>query len=413
MVVCGTSLILAWVLLIRLAGSADAESLTLAWDPNSERNLAGYNIYRSEQSGVFTSFPLNGASLVTTTSFTDSSVQNSRTYYYVVTAVSTSGLESSYSAQVQAGIEPVRTGYARIEPRQDSVTTSGLAIVGYSHDGVLVSETAFPTSPLIQNGRIYAEVQNAVNTGIAIANPNADPVALDFYFTDAGGSKLYSGSTSIAANAQIVAFLNEPPFALPAYVDPSSARTFTFSASLPMAFAAIRGFINERSEFLMTSLPIAAFDSPGLSSVAIPYYIDGGAWKSRIVLVNPTDRAISGVVEFFVQRDSASNTGNPASLSDDPDESSSYIIPAGSAVIMERSGTESAFRAGWVRVTSAGGTANPSVVSLFSLQADGITVSNSGMTAVPEGSAFRVYAEASGKMPTFPRRRFRYRVWGR
>jgi hypothetical protein len=103
------------------------------------------------------------------------------------------------------------------------------------------------------------------------------------------------------------------------------------------------------------------------------------------------------LVEFFLG-DSASYTGSFASLSGDPDERSSYIIPASSAVIVERSHTESAFRAGWVRVTSSGGTPNPSVVSLFSLHADGITVSDSGMTAVPEDNAFRVYAEVSGKM---------------
>ena len=67
-------------------------------------------------------------------------------------------------------------------------------------------------------------------------------------------------------------------------------------------------------------------------------------------------------------------------------------------MIVERAPTESAFRTGWVRVTAAGGTPNPSVVSLFSLQVNGITVSDSGMTAVSEGSVFRAYAEASGKM---------------
>ena len=175
----------------------------------------------------------------------------------------------------------------QIPPGPDKVPTSKLAIVGYSRNEVVVSETAFHASPLIQNGRIYAEILNPVNTGIAIANPNADPVALNFYFTDAAGSKLYSGSTSIAADSQVVAFLNEPPFTPPVNVDLSSARTFTFSASLPMAFAAMRGFINERSELLVTSLPIAALDSAVSSSVAVPYYIEGGAWKSRIVLVNP------------------------------------------------------------------------------------------------------------------------------
>jgi fibronectin type 3 domain-containing protein len=39
-----------------------------------------------------------------TTSYTDSAVQNGQTYYYVVTAVDSAGVESAYSNQTQASI---------------------------------------------------------------------------------------------------------------------------------------------------------------------------------------------------------------------------------------------------------------------------------------------------------------------
>src|SRR5207253_78778 len=100
--------LLLYILLIQLAGCSHAPAARLAWDPNQESYLVGYNVYRSEQSGVFTSPPINGTALVTRTSFTDSTVQPGRTYYYVVTAVSTDGVESGYSNQVQAIIDPVR-----------------------------------------------------------------------------------------------------------------------------------------------------------------------------------------------------------------------------------------------------------------------------------------------------------------
>jgi fibronectin type 3 domain-containing protein len=75
--------------------------VAMAWDPNTQSYLAGYNLYRSMQSGVFTSAPLNGTSLLTVTSFTDSTVQNGNTYYYAVRAVSTSGVESPNSNVLQ------------------------------------------------------------------------------------------------------------------------------------------------------------------------------------------------------------------------------------------------------------------------------------------------------------------------
>jgi fibronectin type 3 domain-containing protein len=87
--------------MIQLSGCNHAPSVKLAWDPNPESYVAGYNVYRSEQSAVFKSPPINGATLVMRTSFTDSTVQPNRIYYYVVTAVSTDGRESAYSNQVQ------------------------------------------------------------------------------------------------------------------------------------------------------------------------------------------------------------------------------------------------------------------------------------------------------------------------
>src|SRR5215467_13003049 len=72
--------VLFYLLTIQFAGAAFASSVTLAWDPNSESSIAGYNIYRSNQSGSYPSTPLNGTPLQTT-SFTDSTT-TSGIYYY-------------------------------------------------------------------------------------------------------------------------------------------------------------------------------------------------------------------------------------------------------------------------------------------------------------------------------------------
>jgi fibronectin type 3 domain-containing protein len=64
--------------------------------------VVGYNVYRGSQSGGPYS-KLNSA-LDANTTDTDSSVAGGQTYYYVVTAVDSTGLESGYSNQVQAVI---------------------------------------------------------------------------------------------------------------------------------------------------------------------------------------------------------------------------------------------------------------------------------------------------------------------
>jgi fibronectin type 3 domain-containing protein len=104
LVIFGCSLLLISALLFVPTVAVAATSINLAWDPNSDSNLAGYNIYRSTQSGVFNSPALNGTALLPTTTFSDSSVQGGQTYYYVVKAVSTDGTESSPSNQVQVAI---------------------------------------------------------------------------------------------------------------------------------------------------------------------------------------------------------------------------------------------------------------------------------------------------------------------
>ena len=62
--------------------------------------MAGYNVYRSTVSGG--GYSKVNASLVGALSYTDATVQNAQTYYYVTTAVDSSGNESTYSNQAQA-----------------------------------------------------------------------------------------------------------------------------------------------------------------------------------------------------------------------------------------------------------------------------------------------------------------------
>src|SRR5947199_8931704 len=109
-------------------------SINLAWDPASESFLVGYNVYRSTQSGVFTAPPLNGATPVTATAFTDSTAQNNQTYYYVVRAVGSSGQESTNSNMVVAAPPDIVPPSVSIPAPPDGPSAA--------HPAVLVSATA-------------------------------------------------------------------------------------------------------------------------------------------------------------------------------------------------------------------------------------------------------------------------------
>jgi HYDIN/CFA65/VesB-like, Ig-like domain/Cep192 domain 4 len=78
--------------------SAIQHSADLSWDP-SPSTVVGYNVYRSTTTGG--PYAKLNTSLGPSTSYTDSTVQNGRTYYYVSTAVNAAGAESGYSNQLQ------------------------------------------------------------------------------------------------------------------------------------------------------------------------------------------------------------------------------------------------------------------------------------------------------------------------
>lgn len=76
-------------------------SVNLAWTASTS-GVSGYNIYRATTSGG--PYTKVSSTLVTGVSYTDNSVASGSTYFYVVTAVGTSGVESSFSNEVRSAI---------------------------------------------------------------------------------------------------------------------------------------------------------------------------------------------------------------------------------------------------------------------------------------------------------------------
>jgi hypothetical protein len=79
----------------------NAHSSTLNWVASTSSNIAGYNVYRGTTSGGPYNTKLT-STLVSTTSYVDTSVVAGQTYYYVATAVDVSNNESGYSNQATA-----------------------------------------------------------------------------------------------------------------------------------------------------------------------------------------------------------------------------------------------------------------------------------------------------------------------
>jgi Abnormal spindle-like microcephaly-assoc'd, ASPM-SPD-2-Hydin len=74
-------------------------SVDLSWNPSTS-TIVGYNIYRGSISGG--PYTKINSSLNATPNYTDSTVQSGQTYFYVTTAVNSTGVESAHSNEVSA-----------------------------------------------------------------------------------------------------------------------------------------------------------------------------------------------------------------------------------------------------------------------------------------------------------------------
>ena len=300
-----------------------------------------------------------------------------------------------FSVTSQDAEPMLRVGYGQVETDAGMTPPAGLAIFSSRVNGILVSEAGVPASAAVLEGRIFAETDGPVRTGLAMANPNdAARATIEFFFTNSDGIDSGHGTFTLGPREQIAQFLDEAPF----NGGSEMWGTFTFTADLPVAVIALRGFVNERSEFLMTTLPVAPIAVPTTGTVYFPLFADGGGWTTQVILVNPTHAPIRGSVQFFGSGSQTEAAGAATlTLADGRSGSAfTYAIPPRSATRLRTSNPAGPLEVGSVRAVPDPGQPAPSGVSIFTFQKDGTTVSEAGVPASTSGAAFRVYVEASG-----------------
>ena len=97
------SLLLAFGMLCSVAHLAEAGTVTLGWDPNTEADLAGYKLYYGNSPGVPQSYthtvPINNRSATSWELSLSAGI-----YYFALTALDSAGNESGFSNEVRADI---------------------------------------------------------------------------------------------------------------------------------------------------------------------------------------------------------------------------------------------------------------------------------------------------------------------
>ncbi len=186
-----------------VSATGTAAGITVGWSANGAADLAGYNVYRSATAaGTFTKV---NATLVTGTSFADTTAPQGAASYYQVTAVDASGNESVRSATVNA---------VRPDSTPPGVTT-GVTATG-SATGIAVAWTA-NAAPDLAGYNVYrsasatgtyTKVNAALVTGTSYNDAAAPQGAASYYqvtAVDASGNESVRSATANATRPDTTA----------------------------------------------------------------------------------------------------------------------------------------------------------------------------------------------------------------
>ncbi len=182
--------------------SATAREISLSWDANSEPNLSHYIVYWGLSSGDYAD---NSGNIGLVTEYTVEIPDDGRIYFFAVTAVDTSGLESDYSNEVNTSsliVPPVANAGVdqNVEEGQQVVLDGSKS---YDPDGNIVSWRWIQTegSPVDLNNQSTA--YPVFNT--PFVNPQGETLTFMLTVTDSQG---LSKTDTCIVN---ILWINDPP----------------------------------------------------------------------------------------------------------------------------------------------------------------------------------------------------------
>lgn len=181
-----------------LTATAGDAQVSLSWTANTESDLAGYNVYQRSPSsggGDLANYSKVNTSLLTGPSFTGTGLTNGTTYYFVVTAVDTSGNESTASDEASA--TPVAAP-APGAPSDLSATKriQGTVRVDLAWTGGAATINVFRA---LDTGA-FSQVASVSNSGAYTDNLGKRPTAGTYrYMVCNAGTTTCSGEASVGA----------------------------------------------------------------------------------------------------------------------------------------------------------------------------------------------------------------------
>jgi hypothetical protein len=195
-----------------------------------------------------------------------------------------------YRLQTDGASALTRVGWAQVTPTAFSSRPSGAGIFSLTQNRVLVTESGIPSAAPSTHARIYVDMSNGHDTGVALAtlSPTRATLALSAYQTDGRTPAGTARTLSLAENAHIGRFAGS--------LVPNLPEGFTgimdISSETPFVALTLRSLTNARGEFLLTTFPIADATRAAPLPIVFPQIADGDGYATEFILLS-TGSALS------------------------------------------------------------------------------------------------------------------------
>jgi hypothetical protein len=344
---------------------------------------------------------------------------NDWTSYNVPTPRAANGMPASATLEVASGgagtastigsAADTRTGYATASV-SSGINPYGIAIFSFAQNNIIVSEAGVPASPPTKSARVFIDYRSGVQalpgqaagtidiyTGIALANTTSHMATLTFTLRGLNGELLATGHGTLAAGAHVAKFIHQftelaGDFSLPEnFVTETKFGTLEIASDRAISILAMRMSMNQRSEILFTSTPIADLTtSSSTSPLYFPQMANGGGYVTTVVLLNTSDEPEGGALKLYNNGGSALTVTNGNGLTESSFDYS--ILPKG-AWVFETNGSPATADIGSVQIVPASGTRTPAGAGVFRYTSGGITVTETGIPSATATTHARVYID--------------------
>jgi hypothetical protein len=203
----------------------------------------------------------------------------------------------AYHFQTDGSATNARAGWARLIPDASTSTPVGVGIFSYNPENVLVSESGISSATPTTHARVYVDLSNNHNTGLALANPNSDAEQISIYAYDNDGITIRGTSKEplhLDANGHAAMFANQIIQGLPA----GFKGVLDIRSSAPFAALTIRALNNERNDFLMATFPVASPNQLALTPLLFPHFAEGGGYTTEFIFLSPSGASTVAIGMF-------------------------------------------------------------------------------------------------------------------